>query len=161
MSRMTTPTLAAPPAPPTTRFRLRDHRGQQPDPAELVDGGWWPRTLDLDTQLPEVLRVMYATGFDIRRVVYNLTAWNPPAHRIVVEGRLVKLGGFRTQSSASITLVDTSNWNAAHQQRFEIVVVPPDADPAAAERCLALAGRGGDRHRAAEILRRGQLEPKG
>jgi hypothetical protein len=125
----------------------------------FVDGGWWPRSLDLASELPDVLIALFATGFDARRVMYNISAWDEPPRSIMVQQRLVKLGGFRTQDPALIGLVDTSHWNTAHYRRIELVVIPPGTEPAAAERSLALAGRDRDGHTAQEILECGRRDP--
>jgi len=115
----------------------------------FVDGGWWPRSLDLIAELPALLTAGEAAGYgEIRRVNFALTAWDgQPPRRSTMLNRVVKLGGFRSQSPAEITLVESSGW-----KRFTLVVVPPDADPAAARRALAMAGMSGDLHQAHEIL---------
>lgn len=61
--------------------------------------------------------------------------------------RIVKLGGFRSQDPAEISLVDSSGW-----KRVTLVVIPPGTDPAVARRALAMSGLNGDRHRAREVL---------
>jgi len=118
----------------------------------FVDGGWWPRTRDLSIELPPLLVAMYSAGYDVRRVMYNITAWDRAPRRMTVGGRLVKLGGFHTQNAAAISLVDPSG-----RQRIDLVVVPPGTDPVIAERALALAGRDGDPRRPAQILERANL----
>jgi uncharacterized protein DUF5994 len=113
----------------------------------FVDGGWWPRSLDLSVELPPLLTAMWSAGYDVFRIVYNLTAWDPAPRRLTASGRRVKLGGFRLQDKASISLVDSGG-----RKRIDLVVVPPQTDPVVAGRALALAGLDGDPHRAAEIL---------
>ncbi|MDQ2957238.1 MAG: DUF5994 family protein [Actinomycetota bacterium] len=118
----------------------------------FVDGGWWPRSLELASELPPVLAQLFAAGYAVHRVSYNLTGWQAPPTKMTVSGNLVTLTGFRNQSRSSITLVDTANTNSATVNRLELVVVPPDTDPAIAERALRLAGQDGYRFRAAEIM---------
>lgn len=122
----------------------------------LVDGGWWPRSLDLALELPPVLAELFATGYAVHRVTYSLVAWDSPPTRLTVAGRQISLGGLRNQSRSSITLVDTANTNSATVNRLQLVVVPPDASPLVAERALRLAGQDGYRFRAAEILEQAQ-----
>jgi CYTH domain-containing protein len=64
-----------------------------------------------------------------------------------VGARLVRLGGFRTQNAAEIDLADS-----AGSLRTALVVIPPEADPAAAERALSLAATAEDTSRADEVL---------
>jgi Family of unknown function (DUF5994) len=146
-----------------TAVRLSDPRQTAPGPSdaprlhlrspanvgEFVDGGWWPRSLDLSVELPPLLTAMWSARYDVFRIVYNLTAWDPAPRRLIVSGRRVKLGGFRLQDKASISLVDSGG-----RKRIDLVVVPPLTDPVVAGRALALAGLDGDPHRAAEILDR-------
>lgn len=156
-------TLTASPVPdlqqtpassPSDRLRLRLR-----SPAHVggfVDGGWWPHSRDLSVELPPLLAKMWSDGNDVFRVMYNLTAWDHAPRKLIVSGRLVKLGGFRTQDAASISLVDTGGW-----KRIDLVVIPPQTDPLVAERALALASLDTDPHRAGEILDRANRRPAG
>lgn len=136
-----------------TRGRLRLRlRAQSPDRRRdrFVDGGWWPHSRDLTAELPPLLAAIEAAGYEpIRRVTYNLTAWDRPPRRLMVGGRLVKLGGFRTQDSALVTLSGKSAWI-----NIDLVTIASDTDPAVAERALVLAASAGDTQRADEIVSR-------
>lgn len=116
----------------------------------FVDGGWWPRSLDLGFELPTLLSEMFAFGYQVHRVSYNMNHWHSPA-KLKVDGREIRLGGFRNQSRHSISLLDNTS-DAAVVSWLEIVVIPPDTEPDVAERALELAGRDGYRFRAPEIL---------
>ena len=118
----------------------------------FVDGGWWPRSLDLATELPDVLLALFASGYVVHRVTYSLVGWQQPPPAITVAGRRISLGGVRNQSRSSITLVDTANTNSPTVNRLNLVVVPPDSDPWVADRALRMAGRDGLRLRPSEIL---------
>ena len=129
-----------------------DHRIALRRPADagaFVDGGWWPRSLDLIAELPALLMAGETAGYaEVRRVSFALAAWDGhPPRRSTMLNRVIKLGGFRSQDPAEISLVDSSGW-----KRVTLVVVPPGTDPAVAGRALAMAGMNGDRHRAGEIL---------
>lgn len=119
------------------------------DTGTFVDGGWWPRSLDLIAELPPLLRAVEAAGYgEVWRVSYASTAWDPrPSRKGRMLNRVIKLGGFKSQDPAEIDLVDSSGW-----KRLIVVVVPPDTDPTVARRALRVAGLNGDRHRAREIL---------
>jgi hypothetical protein len=118
----------------------------------FVDGGWWPRSLDLAAELPAVLMALFAAGYSLHRATYNLVGWQQPPPAITVAGRRISLGGVRNQSRSSITLVDTANTNSATVNRLHLVVVPPDSDPWVADRALRMAGKDGLRLRPSEIL---------
>ncbi|HET6867794.1 MAG TPA: DUF5994 family protein [Solirubrobacteraceae bacterium] len=143
----TSPQPARPLFPPTPELRvvLRRPGGV----GTFLDGGWWPHSLDLVAELPPLLAAVEAAGYsEIRRVSYALNAWNgPPSRKAAMLDRVVKLGGFRYQDAAEITLIDSRGW-----RRVCVLVVPPTAAPPLAQRALAMAGTDGDRRHAREIL---------
>jgi Family of unknown function (DUF5994) len=146
----TSPAVSLPDQPQTAcepSGGSRLHLRSPADVGRFVDGGWWPRSLDLSVELPPLLTAMWSAGYDVFRIVYNLTAWDPAPRRLTVSGRRVTLAGYRLQDKASISLVDSGGW-----KRIVLVVVPTQTDPVVARRALALAGLDGDPHRAAEIL---------
>jgi len=145
ISSRESPRAPASNAAPEPSIALR-HPG---DTGTFADGGWWPRSLDLVVELPALLMAVEAAGYgEVRRVSYALTGWDgPPPRKSSMLNRVVKLGGFRSQDPAEISLVDSSGW-----KRTTLVVVPPDTDSAVARRALIMAGTNGDRHRAREIL---------
>lgn len=148
------PRAAEPEATREPSIALR-HPG---DTGTFVDGGWWPRSLDLTAELPRLLMAVEAAGYgEVSRVSYALTAWDGrPPRKCPMLNRVVKLGGFQSQDPAEISLVDSSGW-----KRVTLVVVPPDTDPVVARRALSMAGMNRDQHRAREILElaRGQRSP--
>lgn len=114
----------------------------------FVDGGWWPRTRDLTVELGPLLAAVEEAGYSrVLRVSYNIAEWDPAPRRLVLDGRMVKLGAFTTQAPASITLSGSSGWH-----NIDIAVVPPDATADIARRALEIAAREGDLHRAEEII---------
>jgi len=133
------------PSRPHLRVALRRPGGA----GTFVDGAWWPHSLDLIAELPPLLAAIEAAGYgEIRRISYALTAWDGPAPRkAAMLNRIVKLGGFRSQDSAEISLIASGEW-----KRVILVVVPPSATPSLAQRALVIAGRSDDRHDAREIL---------
>lgn len=139
------------PMPETSHQPCRVELRSMDDPSSrstsYIDGGWWPRSLDLVEELPPLLAHVRRAGFHTVRVTYRLHAWAESPRRIVVDGQRITLGGYRKQIEDTIGLVDTSG-----QKRLELLVIPPDTDPAVAQRALAIAGRDGDRDRAREVL---------
>lgn len=135
----------APDAGDRLRLRLRDPERS----GGFVDGGWWPHSLDLVRELPPLLAVLSAAGWDVRRVVYHRDAWDPAPRRLAASGGPITLGGYLTQDAALITLVDVAGW-----RQVELVVIPPATDPAVAARAMTLAARDSDLHHAGEILTR-------
>jgi hypothetical protein len=120
--------------------------------AGFIDGAWWPRTLDLATELPPLLDVLWSAAREITRVSYHLGSWEPVPIRLMVESRSVRLGGFQVQSPLLLSLRDSSG-----RERIDLLVIAPDTDPATAERALDLASQADQPLRAAELLQRAQV----
>jgi hypothetical protein len=136
-NNLSAPTLS----PDDVRLRLRANLG-----SGFVDGGWWPRSGNLSTELPPLLKAMWSAGHQVYRVTYDLAIWDRPPRRMTVTGRPVKLDGYRSDGP-TLSLIDQSGW-----KRIDLVVIPPSTDAQVAHRALDLAGLDGDPHRAQEIL---------
>jgi hypothetical protein len=111
----------------------------------FVDGGWWPRSRDLPAELPELLAVLAVRLGPVESVSYHLDTWGPTPRRIVLDGRLVRLAGYRSQHPATIDVI-----SAAH--RVTLLVVAPDAAPEAAHGALMAAGHRGNVDRVDALL---------
>ncbi|HEU5356602.1 MAG TPA: DUF5994 family protein [Actinocrinis sp.] len=137
-------------APAGLRLRLRD-----PSAADgFVDGGWWPRSLDLSVELPPLVAELDRAGHEVTRITYNPAAWNPAPSVLAGPGRPVTLQGSAQQAAVSVSLADTSG-----AKRTELVVVPAHTDPRVAQRVLALARLGGDLTRIVGIIERANRTP--
>jgi hypothetical protein len=111
----------------------------------FVDGGWWPRSRDLPAELPALLAVLAVRLGPVESVSYNLDTWAPAPRRITLDGRLVRLAGYRSQHPATIDVL-----GAAH--RLTLLVVAPDATPEAAHGALMTAGHRGNADRVDALL---------
>jgi len=132
------------------RLRRRD-----PSPSDgFVDGGWWPRSLDLSVELRPLLAELSRAGHDVARVTYDPAAWNPAPDVLAGPGRPVTLASCTRQAASSIGLTDVSG-----SKHTELVVIPPHTDPHVARRILALARLGGDLLRAVGMIERANGEP--
>ncbi|MGK4593176.1 DUF5994 family protein [Amycolatopsis sp. w19] len=99
-----------------------------------VDGAWWPASRDLATELPFLLVVLAVQLERIERVTYNLTAWPPAPRRLVVESGKVRLEGFRSQHTDTLTVIGT-----AGRRRLTLLVIPPETEPDLAHHLLMTA----------------------
>ncbi|MDT7537485.1 MAG: hypothetical protein QOI82_1070 [Actinomycetota bacterium] len=118
-------------ADPVAVARLRLHPPAPVPGTETADGVWWPRSLDLVAELGPLLASMRLAGHAVRRVTYNLDAWQPAASKPVINGAVVRLGGYRMLSPRVLHL--TSPDSAAP---FVLLVIPPSADPVVAVAAL-------------------------
>jgi hypothetical protein len=98
-----------------------------------VDGAWWPRSLDLSTELPALLAVLAVRLGRIQRVSYNLTAWNTAPRRLQVEDQPVRLGGFHFQNPHTVDVFGLDG------PRITLLIVPPGTIQATAHEVLMTA----------------------
>jgi hypothetical protein len=125
-------------APPVLRLSLEptlSHRG-------LLDGGWWPRSQDPVAELPSLITDL-SLRFPgvITRIALNMTAWDPAPGRLVVDGRIVRLGRFRTLDTHMISVT-----RARQDANINLLVIPPESTVAVAVTAMAMAA---DRHNTA------------
>jgi hypothetical protein len=113
----------------------------------FIDAAWWPRSLDLTSELPPLLEVLWTSAREITRITFNTAAWGPAPRRMRVEGRTVRLGGFMTSDPLTVRLSDP--WGA---ERIDILVIAPDTDPGLAHRIFEIATQAHSPYRAQEIL---------
>jgi hypothetical protein len=135
------------PMPAADGLRLRRRRPSVAD--GFADGGWWPRSRDLRSELTQLLSAFWPAGQEIARVVYNPSAWGPAPRELTVAGRVVRLDRSRAQEPPLLSLVDRSG-----ATRTDLIIIPPSTERRVAERVLALAQLGGDLHRVVGIIDR-------
>ena len=117
------------------RVSLRAEAG---DGSSAFDGAWFPRTRDLAVELPELIAELDRRGLRIERFTYPLGAWAPVDRKIVVQGRVVRTGGFRSMDPGVVCLT----W-AGGMRRADLLVVPPETDVLTGARALRLCTRRG------------------
>lgn len=110
-----------------------------------VDGAWWPRSRDLAHELGALLPVLAVRLGPVERVSYHLTEWEPVPRTAVIDDRVVRLGGYRSQRAGTVDVL-------AHRHRLTLLVVPPSASPESAHQLLVAAGRRGDSSTVEELL---------
>ncbi|MFC0105984.1 DUF5994 family protein [Kibdelosporangium aridum] len=133
MSVSSTPII--PPLNPSrerTRLRLKPAGSI----SGYVDGAWWPRSRDLAAELPALAEVLSVRLGVVWRVVYALTSWEPAPRRIRLDGRDVRLEGFRSQDGNVISVI------ASDRRRIRLLVIPQDmTEVASHDAMMAAAGR--------------------
>ncbi|OXM68612.1 DUF5994 family protein [Amycolatopsis vastitatis] len=111
-----------------------------------VDGAWWPRTRDLAAELPALLAALAARLGRIDRVTYHLGDWPDPPRRVTFDDSVVRLEGFRSQASGSLTVI---GWN---RHRTTLLVVPPETSADVAQHTLTTAADPGNTDDSAQPL---------
>jgi hypothetical protein len=117
------------------RVSLRSDAGSG---EESFDGAWFPRSRDLPVELPELIAALDRRGLHVERFTYPLDPWTPAPRKIVVGGRVVRTGGFRSMDPGVVCLT----W-AGGTRRADLLVVPPETDVITGARALRLCVRQG------------------
>jgi hypothetical protein len=131
---------------PAEAVRLK----MDPNPSRttVLDGGWWPRSTDAAAELPALVEALGASRGQITHVLLNGDDWGLPHARRVARGdRPLRLGWFTSQPHGLVTMISEFGLD-----RFDLMVVPPDASQASADAALAAASDGGDKRRTPELL---------
>ncbi len=124
----------------------RDPSSHQP----TLDGAWWPRSLDLAEELPALISELRSRGTRMSRVLYNPTTWESmPPRKVSADGRIIKVGWFRSMDPHLLTLTSVGGLD-----RYDLLIVPPSASPAAAGRAIAAATAGDNAGSASTVLER-------
>jgi hypothetical protein len=117
------------------RVSLRADAGKG---GSAFDGAWFPRTRDLSIEVPELIAELDRRGVRIERFTYALDAWSPAPRKLVVQGRTVRTGGFRSMDPGVVCLT----WDGG-SKRADLLVVPPETDVLTGARALRLCTRRG------------------
>lgn len=95
-----------------------------------VDGAWWPRSLDLRAELPDLLAVFGSWIGAVHRVVYDPSAWLPAPTRIIRRNEMVSLDPYRLVFSDTVYLMGT------HSRDAVLFVLSPSSSDEDARRLL-------------------------
>ena len=132
------------PAPATVRLRL----DESPTRKATLDGAWWPRTTDAMAELPALLDALGDRRGQITHVLLGTTEWDTPHPRRLASGpAAVRLGWYTAQPPGLLTVVTEFG-----KDRFDLLVVPPDATPDTAGTAMSAAADAGDGSRAPKLL---------
>ncbi|MFD6466498.1 DUF5994 family protein [Streptomyces goshikiensis] len=101
--------------------------------AGQLDGAWWPRSRDLEDELPALASALDEPWGRITRVTVNPTRWRVIPHTIPMAGRVMHVGWFTEQDPDKLILLSHT------VGRWDLLVIPPETEPAAAARLMAAA----------------------
>ncbi|PPS69502.1 hypothetical protein BV882_27655 [Streptomyces sp. 46] len=100
----------------------------------LLDGAWWPRSRDLEAELPSLTAVLEPLWGRITRVTVNPAQWPVIPRKVPVAGRVVHVGWFRDEQDPHELLL-----LSYHLGRWNLLVVPPQTSPDSAAWLMAAA----------------------
>jgi hypothetical protein len=118
--------------PDATRLSL-DPAGARRDG---INGGWWPRGRDAGAELPGLIAEVNARAGRVSRVALPVSAFCNIPHELTIGGRKVHVAWFRYMNVHTVLLT-----MASHDD-LVLLIVPPEASPAAAAEALRLAASG-------------------
>ncbi|MFB7586387.1 DUF5994 family protein [Streptomyces sp. NPDC056169] len=101
--------------------------------AGLLDGAWWPRSRDLTAELPPLVDALEEHYGRITRVAVNPGRWPVVPHKIPATGHTVHVGWFTEQDADKMILLSYA------VGRCDLLVIPPETEPAAAARLMTAA----------------------
>jgi hypothetical protein len=77
-----------------------------------IDGAWWPKSLDLSSELPDLVSVFGSWIGEVHRVVYDPSAWPPAPARVIRRNEMISLAPYRLVFSDTIYLMGTHSRDA-------------------------------------------------
>jgi hypothetical protein len=135
-------TIVASSPPSTPRLVLAPARAGQ----AVLDGGWWPRSWDPVAELPGLVLALSDRYGQIRRMMLNSATWDGRFRRLAVGTTVIRTGWFTSLDPAVlIATTDTGD-------QLDILVVPPQTRPEAANLAMTAAADPADTRRAPDIL---------
>ncbi|MFE1308511.1 DUF5994 family protein [Streptomyces sp. NPDC058755] len=120
-----------PPAPPLLRLYL----APESTVPRRIDGAWWPRTVDLPAELPQLLSGLPRAWGRIVSVLVNGAVGTGAPGRMLVRDQVVRLRRATTAHAPSTVVL-----MAPGHGRRDLLVVPPEATERAAVSLMSAAG---------------------
>lgn len=108
--------------------------------AGLLDGAWWPYSRDLATELPPLVDALRDRWGRVTRIAANPAPWPVTPSRVPLGEYAVHVGWFTGQDPDTMILLSYS------LGRCDLLVIPPETQPASAARLMAAASAPGNLH---------------
>ncbi|MBL3670065.1 hypothetical protein JL475_29600 [Streptomyces sp. M2CJ-2] len=125
-------------------------------PGALLDGAWWPRSRDsrdLAAELPALTAVLDPLWGRITHVTVNPTLWPVIPRKVPVDGHVVSVGWFRAEQDPHKLLLLSCTVG-----RWDLLVIPPQTDPAIAAWLMTAATGPLRSHTASDLLERAESQ---
>ena len=115
----------------------------------MVYGAWWPRSRDLTAELPALIAELDQTWGQINRVTVNVRMWPRIPKRVRTGGHTVRVGWYDAeQDPHDLCLISYGSAPG----RWDLLVVPPEAEPEQAARLMAAAADVDNQQSASALL---------
>jgi hypothetical protein len=103
--------------------------------------------MNLPHELPALVEELHHRGVRVTRVGYGPARWDPAPTRLSADGRVIRLGWFRTIDPQLLSLTGDLT-----RTRVDLLVLPPDATEATARKGFAAATAVGNDRSATALL---------
>ncbi|MET1061150.1 MAG: DUF5994 family protein [Nocardioides sp.] len=123
------------------RLRMSAHAG-----LGTLDGGWWPQSRDLLTELTDLVTGFPPASGRIIRALFSPPDWDTAPRRIHVGSGQVKVGSFPDDDSHLMVLTTSD------RAVLRVLVVPPAMSDAQGEEALLAASSEDYAYSAASLL---------
>ncbi|GGQ95466.1 hypothetical protein GCM10010251_07510 [Streptomyces aurantiogriseus] len=100
----------------------------------MLDSAWWPRSRDLEAELPSLTAVLDPLWGRITRVTVNPTHWPIIPRKVRVAGHVVNVGWFLAEQDEHEVLL-----LSYHAGRWNLLVIPPQTPAVSAAWLMAAA----------------------
>ncbi|GAB3866437.1 DUF5994 family protein [Nocardioides maradonensis] len=117
-----------------------------PPGSGMLDGAWWPRTREIDTEVAHLVDLFPPSVGRIGRVLFSRPDWSTHPHHIRAARGFVKTGSFPSDDTHVVLLKLSSG------TQLKVLVVPPDSTAQDADRLMASAVAEGNRSSGPELL---------
>ncbi|WFB09905.1 DUF5994 family protein [Streptomyces sp. LX-29] len=98
----------------------------------VLDGAWWPRSRDIDAELPSLITALTEHLGPVTRVGLDSRAWDDLPTRLIIDDRVVHIDSFPVSD-------DTVLVTRGDRDHFSLLVIPPDTTPDTARAAMARA----------------------
>ncbi|MGW7238342.1 DUF5994 family protein [Streptomyces sp. NPDC054804] len=95
---------------------------------------WWSRFRDLTAELPALVEVLDPLWGRITRVTVDPTFWPVVPRKVPVRGHVVHAGWFKAEQEPHKLMLLSRTVG-----RWDLLVIPPETEPATAVRLVAAA----------------------
>lgn len=112
-----------------------------------LDGAWWPRSRDLDQELRALMDTWEVRLGPLTRALVNPRHWPEISPKTYLNGKVLKVSSFVEQDANKLILFSRTT-----NQRWDLLVVPPETERAEAIRMMAAASETGNVSTASELV---------
>ncbi len=123
------------------RIRMAETQGH-----DHLDGGWWPQSRELATELADLVDHFPSRYGRVVRALVSPPDWERTLRSVPVRGRRLKVGSFPADDTHLVKLRTSGG------ELLYVLVVPPDLTAAQGEEAQRASSADGNARSATEVL---------